>query len=60
MFSTQPKVDKALLMWFRPNLCQAEVRIDGTMLVQQANAFIKERLTNSFTEQMILMAWIDR
>ena len=39
--STQPDVDKALLIWFQQKLCLPELRIDGSMLLQQANTFLK-------------------
>ena len=58
--STQPDVDKALLIWFRQKSCLPELRIDGSMLLQQANTFLKALSVDTAAEQTISMQWIDR
>ena len=58
--STQPELDKALLIWFRQNSCRPEVRIDGSMLLQQANTFLKGLSVDAATQQTVSMSWIDR
>ena len=58
--STQPELDKALLIWFRQNSSRPEVRIDGSMLLQQANTFLKGLSVNAVTEKTVSMSWIDR
>ena len=57
--STHPEVDKALLIWFRQKACRPELRIDGSMLLQQATVFLKA-LSPDETAETISMSWIER
>lgn len=53
-----PEVDKALHIWFRQKSCHPELRLDGAMLLHQANKFLRLLLPESTQE--IAPAWIDR
>ena len=53
-----PEVDKALIIWTRQKACRPDIRLDGTMLLQKANAFLhifEPDVTNELSP-----AWIDR
>ena len=56
--STHPDVKKALLIWFSQKSCRPELRLDGAMLLQQANKFLKDMCPDS--DSTISIAWIDR
>ena len=56
--TTQPKVEKSLLVWFRQKSARPEIRLDGNMLLQQANKF--RLMFSPESKDEISAAWIDR
>ena len=53
-----PEVDKALIIWTRQKACRPDIRLDGTMLLQKANMFL--RIFSSHVTNELSPAWIDR
>ena len=55
---THPDVDKAMILWFRQMSLRPDLRIDGCMLLQQANKFRLKIHPDDTTP--ISASWIDR
>ena len=52
-----PEVNKALIIWTKQKGCRPDIRLDGTMLLQKANMFL--RIFSPHVTNELSPAWID-